>query len=66
MFIDEDTTEGSNPLTPEIIGAAVQYVRNACKARKKNGTPVYRNVDGLTVSAEFVKVIVDRGWLCGV
>ena len=32
---------------------------------KKNGTAVYQNVDGLTVSVEYVKVIVDRGWLCG-
>ncbi|CAM0903297.1 unnamed protein product [Alopecurus aequalis] len=63
-FINEDKTEGSNPLTPEIIGAVVQHVRNACKARKQYGTPVYRNANGLTVSAEFVRVIIDKEWLC--
>ena len=52
-------------MTSEIIRAAVEYVRNVYKAKKKSGTPVYRNVDGLTVSAEFVKVIIDRVWLCG-
>ncbi|KAM0901935.1 hypothetical protein ACQ4PT_019628 [Festuca glaucescens] len=57
----------SNPLTPEIIDAAVQYVRKTCKARRKDkrGMTVYQNADGAGAMAEFVQVILDRGWLCG-
>ena len=67
MFNYEDATDGSNPLTPEIIDAAVQYVRKTCKARRKDkrGMIVYQNADGAGAMAEFVQVILDRGWLCG-
>ncbi|KAM0829409.1 hypothetical protein ACQ4PT_066883 [Festuca glaucescens] len=67
LFNYEDATDGSNPLTPEIIDAAMQYVRKTCKARRKDkkGTTVYQNADGAGATAEFVQVILDRGWLCG-
>ncbi|KAM0919194.1 hypothetical protein ACQ4PT_008365 [Festuca glaucescens] len=67
LFNYEDATDGSNPLTPEIIDAAVQYVRITCKARRKDktGKTVYQNADGVAASAEFIKVILDHEWLCG-
>ena len=64
MFNCEDDTAGLVPLTPEIIAAAVQYVRKACKANKKYGTILYQNASGLKATAEFIKVIIDRQWLC--
>ena len=66
MFSHDDATEGSSPLTPEIIAAAVQYIRQKCKAKQKGGTTLYRNADGLQAMAEFISVILDHGWLCNV
>ncbi|XP_071674371.1 uncharacterized protein [Lolium perenne] len=53
LFNNEYATDGSNPLTPEIIDAA---------AKSKT---VYENADGAVARAEFLKPILDRGWLCG-
>ncbi|KAM0822315.1 hypothetical protein ACQ4PT_071579 [Festuca glaucescens] len=71
LFNYEDATDGSNPLTPEIIDAAVQYVRITCKAKrkdKKTGKTVYQNGDGAAASADFIKAyfavnIADCHWV---
>jgi hypothetical protein len=59
--------DGSNPLTPEIIDAVVEYIRITCKTTKRNqrSKTVYENADGAAVRAEYLKPILDRGWLCG-
>nr|XP_051222010.1 uncharacterized protein LOC127340281 [Lolium perenne] len=53
LFNNEYATDGSNPLTPEIIDAAAE------------SKTVYENEDGAVARAEFLKPILDRGWLCG-
>ncbi|XP_071683625.1 uncharacterized protein [Lolium perenne] len=53
LFNNEYATDGSNPLTPEIIDAAAE------------SKTVYENADGAVARAEFLKPILDRGWLCG-
>jgi hypothetical protein len=67
LFNNEYATDGSNPLTPEIIDAAAEYIRIICKSTKKNqrSKTVYENEDGAVARAEFLKPILDRGWLCG-
>nr|XP_051221470.1 uncharacterized protein LOC127339690 [Lolium perenne] len=67
LFNNEYATDGSNPLTPEIIDAAAGYIRIICKSTKKNqrSKTVYENEDGAVARAEFLKPILDRGWLCG-
>jgi hypothetical protein len=67
LFNNEYATDGSNQLTPEIIDAAVEYIRTTMKSTKKvrSGKTVYENADGARASAEFLKPILDSGWLCG-
>jgi hypothetical protein len=67
LFNNEYATDGSNQLTPEIIDAAVEYIRITMKSSKKGraGKTVYENADGAGASVEFLKPILDRGCLCG-
>nr|XP_051221429.1 uncharacterized protein LOC127339646 [Lolium perenne] len=67
LFNNEYATDGSNQLTPEIIDAAVEYIRISMKSTKKGrfGKCVYENADGAGASAGMLKPILDSGWLCG-
>jgi hypothetical protein len=63
MFTSEETPEGSIPLTPELIDAAVTYVETACKTKKGRPKIVYKSASGFGVSAQSLKVVLDHDWL---
>lgn len=63
LFTTQEAPDGSIELTPELVDAAVTYVRVAMKTKRNRAKSVYKNAMGSELTAETIKSVLEYEWL---